>query len=185
VDLAAAKWCLRTIANQDFICFHTMSLSERLLMAAFEILRLRQCQTGNINISFRSALETITAHLQRDPGKMPYQDGRYGPPGEQARVLALEWITHKEAKKQVSELLSQFELDESAIQAEAIRSCLADLERIERLLASLELRRTRALWFVAQYRESLAEQLKQSSDRIIDGKTVHRIENTSGKKTAA
>jgi len=151
----------------------------------FEILRLRRCQIGIVNTRFRTALESIIAQLKRDPGKVPNQDGSYGPPGEQARVLALEWFTRKEAKKQVLELLSHFGLDESAIEAEAIRSCITDLERIERLIASLELRRTRALCLVAQYRESLARQLKESSDRLIDAQTVRRLEDSSSKKTAA
>jgi hypothetical protein len=151
----------------------------------FEILRLRRSQTGIINTSFRTALESLIAELQRRPRNVPYQDGRYGPPGEPARALALKWFTDKQGKKQVLELLSQFGLDESAIEAEAIRSCLTDLERIEGLLASLELRRTRALWFVAQYRENLARQLKESSDRIIEATTVRRLEDIPGKKTAA
>jgi hypothetical protein len=151
----------------------------------FEILRYRRCQIGIINTSFRTALERLIAQLQRDPAQAPSFDGHYGT-SEQARFLALKWFTDKAAKKQVSELLSQFELDESAIEAEAVRSCITELERIERLLASLELRRMRALSFVGQYRESLARQLKESSDRIIDAKTVRpRLEDGSGKKTAA
>jgi hypothetical protein len=62
------------------------------------------------------------------------------------------WFTDKEAKSQVSELLSRFELDESAIGAEAIRKSSSDLELLERMLTSLETRRDKALGCVVEYR---------------------------------
>ena len=62
------------------------------------------------------------------------------------------WFTDKEAKSQVSELLSRFELDESAIEAEAIRKLSSDLELLERMLTSLETRRDKALGYVVEYR---------------------------------
>ena len=77
----------------------------------FEILRLRRCQTGIINTSFRIALENVIEQLQRDPDQGSYEDGHYPNPRKKARVLALEWFTDKEAKKQVLELLNQFGLD--------------------------------------------------------------------------
>jgi len=40
---------------------------------------------------------------------------------DKAQALAQSWFTDQEAKKQVSETLSRFDLDESAIEAEAIR----------------------------------------------------------------
>ena len=46
----------------------------------------------------------------------------------EAQILAQSWFTDEEAKKQVSEILSRFDLDESAIEAEAIRTSTADLE---------------------------------------------------------
>ena len=80
----------------------------------WEILRLRRCKVVIINSAFRSALQDLLVKLRR-PNQQDFQ-ARDG-----ARKLAHAWFTDKEAKKQVSEILSQFELDESAIEAEAIR----------------------------------------------------------------
>jgi hypothetical protein len=93
------------------------------------------------------------------------------------------WFTDKEAHKQVLETLSRFELDETAIEAEAKSS--ADLELLDRMVSSLESRRDKALGCVAEYRASLAHQLRQSADRIIDGKGVLPLEHASSKRPTA
>jgi hypothetical protein len=53
------------------------------------------------------------------------------------------------------------------------------------MLTSLESRRDKALGCVVQYRASLAHQLRESADRIIDGKDVLRLEPASGKRPTA
>ena len=53
------------------------------------------------------------------------------------------------------------------------------------MLTSLESRRDKALGCVAEYRASLAHQLRQSADRIIDGKGVLRLEDASSKSPTA
>ena len=97
----------------------------------------------------------------------------------------MHWFTDKEAQKQVSEILSRFDLDESAIEAEAIRGSSADLELLDRMLTSLETRRNKALGCVAEYRASLAHQLRESADRIIDGKDVLRLKHPSSERSTA
>src|SRR4029434_2092068 len=82
----------------------------------WEILRLRRCKAVIINSAFRSALQDLLKQLLRQPGQDEYEVE------DEAEALAQAWFTDQEAKKRVSELLSQFELDESAIEAEAIRS---------------------------------------------------------------
>jgi hypothetical protein len=144
----------------------------------WEILRLRRCKVVIINSTFRSALENLLVQL-REPGQQDF-DAR-GP----ARELAHAWFTDKEAQKQVSETLSRFDLDESAIEAEAIRRSSSDLELLDRMLTSLESRRDKALGCVAQYRASLAHQLRESADRIIDGKGVLRLEDAASERSTA
>jgi len=144
----------------------------------WEILRLRRCKVVIINSTFRSALENLLVQL-RQPGQQDF-DAR-GP----ARELAHAWFTDKEAQKQVSETLSRFDLDDSAIEAEAVRRSSSDLEVLERMLSSLESRRNKALACVAEYRASLALQLRDTADRIIDGKDVLRLEHASSKSPAA
>jgi hypothetical protein len=144
----------------------------------WEILRLRRCKVIIINSAFRSALENLLVQL-RQPGQQDFQAR------DPARELAQAWFTDKEAKNQVSELLSRFDLDESAIEAEAIRKSSSDLELLDRMLASLETRRNKALGCVAEYRASLAHQLRESADRIIDGKDVLRLEDAASERSTA
>jgi hypothetical protein len=88
-------------------------------------------------------------------------------------------------KRLSSEILSRFDLDESAIEAEAIRRSSADLELLDRMLTSLESRRNKALGCVAEYRASLAHQLQKSAERIIDGKGVLRLEDAASERSTA
>jgi hypothetical protein len=145
----------------------------------WEILRLRRCKVVIINAAFRTALEILLVQLLKQPGQYEHEVR-----GE-AQVLAEAWFTDKEVKKQISEMLNQFELDESVIEAEAIRKSSSDLELLDRMLTSLESRRDKALGCVVQYRASLAHQLRESADRIIDGKDVLRLEPASGKRPTA
>jgi hypothetical protein len=142
----------------------------------WEILRLRRCKAVIINAAFRNALQNLLAQLLREPGQFQHYVS------EEAEALAQAWFKDKEAKKQVSEILGQFELDESAIEAEAIRRSSSDLELLDRMLTSLESRRDKALGCVAEYRASLAQQLRESADRILDGKVL-RLEPEPNKRS--
>ena len=145
----------------------------------WEILRLRRCKVVIINLALRSALQSLLKQLLRQPGQYEYEVE------DEAQTLAQSWFTDQEAKKQVSEILSRFDLDESAIEAEAIRRSSSDLEVLDRMLTSLESRRNKALGCVAEYRASLAHQLRESADRIIDGKGVLRLEDAASNRSTA
>jgi hypothetical protein len=145
----------------------------------WEILRLRRCKAVIINSAFRSAVQNLLKQLLRQPGQYEYEVE------DEAEALAQAWFTDQEAKKQVSEILGRFDLDESAIEAEAIRRSSSDLELLDRMLTSLESRRNKALGCVAEYRASLAHQLRDSADRIIDGKGVLRLEDTASTRSTA
>jgi hypothetical protein len=145
----------------------------------WEILRLRRCKVMIINAGFRNALERLLMQLLTGPDQYEYQMQ------DEAQSLAHAWFTDEEAKKKVSEALTRFDLDESAIEAEAIRMSSADLELLDRMLASLETRRNKALGCVAEYRASLAQQLRESADRIIDDKGVLRLENGASERSTA
>jgi hypothetical protein len=145
----------------------------------WEILRLRRCKVVIINSAFRSALQNLLKQLLTQPGQYEYEVE------DEAEALAQAWFTDQEAKKQVSEILGRFDLDESAIEAEAIRRSSSDLELLDRMLTSLESRRNKALGCVAEYRASLAHQLRDSADRIIDGKGVLRLEDAASTRSTA
>src|SRR5262249_28598111 len=143
----------------------------------WEILRLRRCKVVIINSAFRSALEDLLVQFLSHPRQYNVRD--------KAQALAHAWFTDQAAKKRVSETLSRFDLDESAIEAEAIRQSSSHLELLDRMLSSLESRRNKALCCVAEYRASLAHQLRESADRIIDGKGVLRLEDAASKRSTA
>jgi hypothetical protein len=145
----------------------------------WEIVRLRRCKVVIINSAFRSALQDLLKQLLRQPGQHDFEVK------DEAEALAHAWFTDEEAKKQVSETLSRFDLDESAIEAEAIRRSSSELELLDRMLTSLESRRNKALCCVAEYRASLAHQLRESADRIIDGKDVLRLEDAATNRPTA
>src|SRR5262245_10930042 len=145
----------------------------------WEILRLRRCKVIIINSAFRTALQNLLKQLLRQPGQSEYDVE------DEADALAEAWFTDREAKKQVTEILSRFELDESAIEAEAIRSLSSDLELLDRMLTSLESRRNKALGCVAEYRASLGQQLRESADRIVDGKDVLHLEDAASNRPTA
>ena len=145
----------------------------------WEILRLRRCKLVIINSAFRNASQDLLKQLLRQPGQYEHHVK------DEAEALAHAWFTDQEAKKQVSEILSRFRLDESAIEAEAIRTSSSDLELLDRMLTSLESRRDKALGCVAEYRAGLAHQLRESADRIIDGKGVLRLEDAASERSTA
>jgi hypothetical protein len=145
----------------------------------WEILRLRRCKVVIINSAFRSALQNLLKQLLREPSQYEYEVE------DEAEALAQAWFTDQEAKKRVSELLSRVELDESAIEAEAIRRSSSDLELLDKMLTLLESRRNKALGCVAEYRASLGHQLRESADRIIDGKGVLRLEDAASTHSTA
>ena len=81
-------------------------------------------------------------------------------------------------------ILHRYHLDESAIEAEAIRLCSSDLEQLDKMLTSLRLRFDRVLRCVADYREALAKRMRQSSDRVLEDADVLRLESFADKKSA-
>jgi hypothetical protein len=100
----------------------------------WDIRRLRRCKDTIINFAFRTGLERVLKQLLRQPGQSEWFINN----SEEIRDLALRWFTDPKAKKEVSELLRKFQLDEIAIEAEAIRDSSQDLEQLDRMLRSLE-----------------------------------------------
>jgi hypothetical protein len=91
---------------------------------------------------------------------------------DEAEKLAEEWFSQDSAKERMVKLLTYFHLDESAIEAEAIRRSAADIELLDRLLASLESRRDKALRRIAEYRNDFGRQMRKASQAIIDAKAL-------------
>ena len=129
----------------------------------WDILRLRRWKTGIINNSILAALQAILKQMlfRRDFDNAFEHE-------EASEKLAYSWFESEKAKTQVAKLLRAFQMDEGAIEAEAFRLCCEDLDRMDRMMTSAELRRDRALRCVAEYRHTLAKQLQQSTERILE-----------------
>jgi hypothetical protein len=136
----------------------------------WEIRRLRRYKTFIINNGRLAALRGILEQLlcRRD------YDGTYDHE-HAAEDLARSWFDDKKAQTSVAKLLRQFQMDEGAIEAEAFRLQGEGLERLDRILTKSESRRDKALRCIADYRQSLAKQIKQSTDRILDNDDVPRL----------
>jgi hypothetical protein len=85
--------------------------------------------------------------------------------------LARDWFSDPKVKEQIAGLLREFKLDETAIEAEAFRKSADDLERIDRLMASSEARRDKALVCIAQYRGDFGAAIDLSTAKFSNSST--------------
>ena len=93
---------------------------------AWELLRLWRCRTVVINAAFHDAVDALLYRFTEREEDHRARD-------ETLKKLALAWFTDEKAKAQVTEILRNFNLDERAIEAEAIRESTDALEKLEEI----------------------------------------------------
>ena len=91
--------------------------------------------------------------------------------------MAHDWLSDAEFKRRVSSMLQETGADELVIEAEAYRRVANDLEKVSRVLKAAEQARDTALHSIARYRKGFADQLRRSSDRVIEADEVRNIVN--------
>jgi hypothetical protein len=148
-------------------------------LISWEMRRLHRCKTSFVIAGLRAALENVLIGVLKTPEKLDSSVR------DEAEALALGWFTDSEIKKQVSVLLARFHLEEFDIEAEAMRRSSPELEALDRMLTSLESRRNKAIRSICEYRQSLGQQLRETSDRLIEGDDILRVTRASGQKPAA
>lgn len=138
----------------------------------WETQRLTRCKTALINSKWSSAIETLLSHL--------------GLNYEEKSNLSYDFFGDENAKAKVLAHLAYFGLDESAIEAEAIKEVWTDLEAIDRRLTQLASRLDRLLTSAREYDAALAEKLRASSEDMIedDSATVPLLVAQSKKRLA-
>ena len=136
----------------------------------WEISRVRRCKVAIVNTAFSGAVWGIVDRLLDHPG-MGTAERKW------ADAVSRDWFSKPTARKEVLELLDKFHLDESAIEAEAIRKKFSELETLDRMLIMLELRLNKALRSIADYRDSFAIQVREVSNRVIEGDPVIRLKS--------
>lgn len=136
---------------------------EDLAAIVWGIQRLRRCKAGIIKNAFRAALQSLLERLLLSPSILDKITAE-----AQAAALTEGWFTSKRGKKAVIRWLNHYDLDETAIEAEAIRQSWSHLELIERMLMSQRARLDKVLGCVADYRDNLASRMGERSDRLLE-----------------
>ena len=145
----------------------------------WEILRLRRGRAAIVNAAFRDALVHVLTECLTKPGKLQLDLD------DQVQTLALAWFKNEQGKKRVAKTLNESGFDEYAIEGEAIRRSSSALELLNRMLASLEARRDKALRCIGDYRDGWGRQLRGLSDRMIEGQNVPELVHASSEESAA
>jgi len=130
----------------------------------WEIERLNRFKTAILNLNLRNALYKV---FVEDLGTY---DG-----GEETVAYLDRWFTEPEVKQELSEILAGYNLDVSAIEAEAFRQSVSDWIVIDQLLAAAESARDRALRQLILCREVLGQ---KRQNKVIDATPAPRIESS-------
>src|SRR5262249_32801663 len=136
----------------------------------WEIVRLRRCKVAIINSALLPALKSTLKQLSKTPPGSLGLRLMSGMSDEDREIedLAFDWFETKKARLEVSRRLQAFGLDESAVEARAIRTVADDLDWLENMLISLETRCDKLLYRIAEYQKGFADRVRRSVDQIID-----------------
>jgi len=134
---------------------------------AWEIRRLRRVKTNFINAARRQGVRRLLSSLiecwrELDSSQRSSEIYR----------LTEQWFGDEGDKREVLEILKRFRLDEFAIEATTMLSAAEDLDKIDRLLVSLESRLNKALRSLAELRGGFGRQLRANAEKIIEGEIL-------------
>jgi hypothetical protein len=121
----------------------------------WEIKRLRNCKVSVIHQMSRRALEGLLTELLTIQQKI------------KAQPLAKRWFEDAAAREEVSEILKRFNLDESAIEAEAIKLASDQLEWLDKALVLASSRLDKSIRFIKSYRVGFADDVRRQTDRLL------------------
>jgi hypothetical protein len=139
----------------------------------WEICRLRRWKAAIIENAFYSALRAILRLVLHSPLTWGFKfEGGEGDQPETPDTLAQKWFIDDAIKQQILELLGDLNLDETAIEAEAMRMSSDDLEVLDRMLASAESRRDKTLRAITEYHGNFALQLRKAANQIIEAQVI-------------
>ncbi|MEY9123676.1 hypothetical protein [Bradyrhizobium yuanmingense] len=122
--------------------------------ATWEIIRSQRCRTPLIQSAYREALINLLQHAT-------------GLDELQAGLLGDAWFGEA-GKQEIMNRLAPYHLDETAIEAEAMKLHCSELETLDRLLASAEGRRNKALRLLAELQAVTARRAREISTQFTD-----------------
>jgi len=130
-----------------------------LVEGEWELRRLRHTKVQIVKMAYRPALRSL---IQK---ALDVYDNEY------LTDLANRWFTNKAVKKEILAALNKFGLNETVIDAEALRDSMQDLRPIEQRIAELESRRDKILRRIEDHRVGLATQV-QANSACLDERTA-------------
>ena len=87
---------------------------------------------------------------------------------ETAKEIVVGWARDGRSTKQIKTLLEQSGVTMEHVMAETLAERIEDIERIDRMIASAELRRSAMLREVDRHRAGLASRLRLASDEVVE-----------------
>lgn len=137
--------------------------TEDVARLTWEIRRYREAKAGITNSALLEELRNILQEI------LPRYDLDVLARKMSIERLARGWFESKNGKAEVLRLFQPFGLDESTVAARAFRARVEDLEMCDRMEARAEARREKTLRFIGEFKQGFGKQLRQSSDRMLDG----------------
>jgi hypothetical protein len=135
----------------------------------WEMRRLRRAKTAILDMASKDAVQHILC-------------GFTAADRDSAEDASEFWLTQAGVREDIIKYLGRFGLDESAIDAETMRMAASDLEMLDKMMASLEMRFRKAFRAIADYRETFAIQARMASSRLIEATPVIDLEKRRTKK---
>ena len=135
----------------------------------WEMRRLRRSKTAILDMASKDAVRRILCDFT-DADR------------DWAEGASAVWLTHAGFREDIIEKLEAFGLNESAIEAETMRWVASDVEMLDRMMASLEMRIRNVFRAIADYRETFAIQARMASSRLIEATPVIELEKRRTKK---
>jgi hypothetical protein len=134
---------------------------EEIADLVWDIQRLRKFRISIIILATRRSLVNILMELLTHHAKIKVDK------------LAKNWFDEDEdeaaaAKEEVRKILARFNLDESVIEAEAIKLAADQLDWLDKNLASASSRLEKSLRFIKSYRADFANDLRRHSNRLLN-----------------
>jgi hypothetical protein len=137
-----------------------------LVDAIWHLMRLQRCRTSTINIAYRKALAKLLSE-ELDVEEF------------QADSLSNGWFRSKEGREAVLVVLRRFRLDETSLEAEAMRLVQDDLQALDDQIHFAESRRNKILKTIEKVQSVHGRRARAISDQIADSE-ARRAEADAG-----
>ncbi len=131
----------------------------------WDIQRMRRAKAAMIDVSQKEGLRSILESVL-ETESLQGRDRML-----EADLKSDDWYTKPQIRQELTALLQRYQLSEAAIPAQAMALRLRELEKVETMIASAEMRRNAALRELRVYRDSFGPRLYGEAEIIEDDET--------------